>query len=87
MDIHIKFTDMDLQTKKMVFIEHILTLSNENILDKLNEVLKNEWNKSNSESFSKDFEHFLDERISAHEKDVKSALTWEEVQAKIESRF
>jgi len=76
---------MDLQTKKILFMEQFLAIRSESIVDKLNTVLKKEWNKDVSKEVTEEYKSFINERILSHENDPNKGMSWQEAQKRIES--
>lgn len=76
--------NMDLQTRKLQFIEEILAISNEQLMNKLESVLRNEQQKLDPE---------LKEKLSARalkaNDDIKEGRVYsrEEAEAKIKERM
>jgi len=75
---------MDLQTKKLHFIEEILSISNEEIIDKLESILKKEQHELDPVLKEK-----LTSRALKVDEDIKAERvnTREEAEAKIKERM
>ncbi len=80
---------MDLQSRKLSFIEDFIRLTNEEIIEKLEKLLKQERTKAFEQSLKPMTHEELEQRLADAEEDIKNGrvYTTEEAKALTKKRF
>ena len=73
---------MDLQSRKLSFIEDFLRLTNEEIIEKLEKILKQERNKALGNSLKPMTQEDIDQGIAEAEEDIKNGRVYSTEEAK-----